>query len=132
MLKYIVLFLISFCASLALTPLVRLLALRIGAVDRPGARKIQTKPIPRLGGVGVVLSVVVAILSAFGLDQVSDSFIPIDQVTWAPVLLGGAIVFVAGVWDDIRPLSAGTKFVFQASAAGAAIWSGIRIEQIFF
>src|SRR5213083_2018929 len=131
MLKYIVLFLISFCAALALTPLVRLLALRIGAVDRPGERKIHTRPVPRLGGVGVVLAASLTAVLVVAMEDVGDGFIRIDLAAWTPLLLGGAIVFLAGVWDDIRPLSAGTKFLFQAAAAGVAVWLGVRIEQIF-
>src|SRR5437899_9046444 len=129
MLKYLVLFLISFGAALALTPLVRLLALRIGAVDRPGARKIQIKPIPRLGGVGVVMAAGLTVLLAHALEDVSDLFIPLDLAAWMPLLLGGSIVFLAGVWDDIRTLSPGVKFLFQAAAAAVAIWLGVRIEE---
>jgi UDP-GlcNAc:undecaprenyl-phosphate GlcNAc-1-phosphate transferase len=132
MLKYIVLFLISFCASLALTPFVRLLALRLGAMDRPGERKIHTQPVPRLGGVSVVLAASLTAVLAVAMEGVGDGYIQVDLAAWTPLLLGGAIVFLAGVWDDIRPLSAGTKFLFQAAAASVAIWFGIRIEQIFF
>jgi len=132
MLKYIVLFLISFGASLALTPLVRLLALRIGAVDRPGERKIHTRPVPRLGGVGVVLAASLTAVLAVAMEGVGDGFIRVDLAAWTPLLLGGAIVFLVGVWDDIRPLSAGTKFLFQAAAAGVAIWLGVRIDQVYF
>src|SRR5213594_881261 len=132
MFKYIVLFLISFCASLALTPLVRLLALRIGAVDRPGLRKIHTQPIPRLGGVSVVLAASLTAVLAVALEGVGDGFIRVNLAAWTPLLLGGAIVFLAGVWDDIRPLSAGTKFLFQSAAAGVAIWLGVRIDQVYF
>jgi UDP-GlcNAc:undecaprenyl-phosphate GlcNAc-1-phosphate transferase len=132
MLKYLVLLLTSFCLSLVLTPLVRLLALRIGAVDRPGARKIQTKPIPRLGGVGVAMAAGLTVLLAHALEGVDDLFIPVDLAAWTPMLLGGLIVFVGGVWDDIRPLSAGMKFLFQGVAAAIAIGLGVRIEELFF
>lgn len=130
MLQYLVLLLISFCASLALTPLVRALALRLGAVDQPGERKVHSEPIPRLGGVSVVLSALLALGAAMALGSLGDHFIPVNPYAWLPVMLGGAIVFLGGVWDDIRPLSAGTKFLFQTSAAGVAIWLGVRIEQV--
>jgi len=130
--KYFILGLIASFGALALTPLVRLLALRIGAVDRPGERKIHTEPIPRLGGVGVAMAAGLTVLLAHALEGVDDVFIPLDLAAWTPMLFGALIVFVGGVWDDIRPLSAGTKFLFQAAAAGVAIWSGIRIEQVFF
>ncbi len=132
MLKYLILFFFSFSGALVLTPLVRLLALRIGAVDRPGARKIQTKPIPRLGGVGVAMAAGLTVLLAHVLEGVDDVFIPVDLAAWTPMLLGGLIVFVGGVWDDIRTLSPGVKLLFQAAAAGVAIWFGVRIEELFF
>ena len=78
MLKYLVLFLISFSASMLLTPLVRLMALRLGALDRPGERKVHQEPIPRLGGVAVILSVLIGLAVAVGLGQLSEIFIPID------------------------------------------------------
>lgn len=132
MLKYLLLFFTSFCASLALTPAVRLLALGIGAVDKPGERKIHSEPMPRFGGVSVVLSAVLAFGIAAALGGLGDLFLPVDFAAWLPVLLGGAIVFLGGVWDDIRPLSAGTKVLFQTAAALTAIGLGVRIEQLYF
>src|SRR5437867_8226168 len=132
MIKYLLLFLVSCVLSLILTPLVRLLALRIGAVDRPGVRKIHTQPVARLGGVGVVLAASLTAVLAVALEGIGDGFIRVDLGAWTPLLLGGSIVFLAGVWDDIRPLSARTKFLFQAAAAGVAIWMGVRIDQVYF
>src|SRR2546422_10760350 len=132
MLKYPVLFALACTLSLVLTPIVRALALRIGAVDRPGQRKIHTRPIPRLGGVSVVLAASLTTVLAAAVEGVGDGFIRVDLTAWTPLLLGGSIVFLAGVWDDIRPLSAGTKFLLQAAAAGVAIWLGVRIDQVYF
>src|SRR5436309_5527942 len=104
MLKYIVLFLISFCASLTLTPLVRLLALRIGAVDRPGERKIHTRPVPRLGGVGVVLAGSLTTVLAVAMEGVGDGSIRVALGAWTPLLPVVDSVFLPGLWDDTRPL----------------------------
>ncbi|TKS58702.1 MAG: undecaprenyl-phosphate alpha-N-acetylglucosaminyl 1-phosphate transferase [Nitrospira sp.] len=132
MAKYLLLFAISFCVSLALTPLARALALRLGAVDLPSERKIHSEPIPRLGGVGVFLALVAGLLVADSLGGTGEWFIPLDVGALMPILSGSVIVFVAGVWDDIRPLSAGVKFLFQAAAAIVAIGLGVRIEEVFF
>jgi UDP-GlcNAc:undecaprenyl-phosphate GlcNAc-1-phosphate transferase len=40
------------------------------------------------------------------------------------------VVFFVGVWDDFRPVPAWVKFLFQAAAAGIAIWFGVRIEHV--
>ena len=54
----------------------------------------------------------------------------VDPGVWKPVSLGGAIVFLLGVWDDIRPVPAWVKFVVQGVAAGVAIWCGILVEHV--
>ncbi len=127
---YFLLVLVSFGASLALTPWVRLLAVRFGAVDRPGERKVHTVPIPRLGGVSIVLSTVVSGLVALGVRAVSDASSPIDVTAWGPLLVGGAVVFLIGLWDDIRPVPSWVKFLFQFAAAGVVVWFGIRIDRV--
>jgi UDP-GlcNAc:undecaprenyl-phosphate GlcNAc-1-phosphate transferase len=129
MLNYLILIFIAFCASLALTPVVRDLAWRVGAVDKPGGRKIHLAPVPRLGGVSVVLAVGLTILAGYGLERLNLG-ITLDIDLWSPIILGALIVFLVGVWDDLRPLPAWLKFFFQAAAAGIAIWGGIRIEYL--
>ncbi len=122
--------LIAAVLSCGLTPLVRSVARRVGAVDQPGGRKIHAVPTPRLGGVSVVVSGVLTILSVWGLEQVTSGVVQGDLGAWKPVFLGGAIVFLLGVWDDMRPLPAGVKFALQGVAAGVAIWGGILVEHV--
>jgi UDP-GlcNAc:undecaprenyl-phosphate/decaprenyl-phosphate GlcNAc-1-phosphate transferase len=130
MIKYVVLALVSFGASLLLTRLVRRFALRIGAVDQPGPRKVHAVPVPRLGGVSIFLSISLAIAASFGLEYLSGGSIPMDRKPWAPILCGATIVFLIGVWDDLRSLPAWFKFLFQALATGVFIWFGTYIESI--
>lgn len=132
MLTALVLFVISFLSSLALTPLVRVVAIRLGAVDRPGERKIHTGLIPRLGGLGVVLSAVLAFLAIYGVERVLGDVNRFDLEAWMPILAGGALVLFVGIWDDLRPVPPWVKFLFQATAAGVAIGFGIRIERVTF
>jgi len=130
MLKYVVLALISFGASLIVTRLVRAFALRIGAVDRPEERKIHAVPVPRLGGVGIFLSMSLAIVASFGLEYLGGESIPIDRKAWVPILCGATVVFLIGVWDDLRSLPAWFKCLFQALAASVFIWFELYIEPI--
>jgi UDP-GlcNAc:undecaprenyl-phosphate/decaprenyl-phosphate GlcNAc-1-phosphate transferase len=127
---YLFLVIIAFCASLILTPLVRSLAVRIGAIDRPGERKIHEVSMPRLGGVGIVGSAVFTGLTAVAVESWTGEVFLFNPEAWTPVALGGTIVFLAGVWDDLRTLPAWVKFLCQAMAAGIAIWFGIRVEQV--
>ena len=128
--KYFILAAISFLASLLLTPLVRTLAFRIGAVDSPGKRKVHRVPTPRLGGVAIVLSVSLSVAVFFASELLSTGVTPLRSEAWMPVLLGGALIFFIGVWDDIRPLRAWVKFLFQLAAALVAIYYGLYIKEI--
>jgi UDP-GlcNAc:undecaprenyl-phosphate/decaprenyl-phosphate GlcNAc-1-phosphate transferase len=129
---YLFLVIIPFCASLILTPLVRALAVRIGAIDQPGERKIHVVSMPRLGGMGVVGSAVLTGLTAVAVESWRGGVLTFNLEAWTPVFLGGTIVFLGGVWDDLRTLPAWVKFLFQAMAAGIAIWFGIQVERVSF
>jgi UDP-GlcNAc:undecaprenyl-phosphate GlcNAc-1-phosphate transferase len=132
MLNSVILPVFAFLGSLALTPLVRILAIRLGAVDQPGERKIHTGLIPRLGGLSVVMSAALAFLATYAIEEVAGRGGHIQPGVWLPVMVGGTLVLVVGVWDDLRPAPAWVKFLFQAAAAGVAMWLGIRIERISF
>jgi len=99
-------------------------------MDQPGERKIHAIPTPRLGGVSVVVSGLLTVLIVWALERVTGGGVRVELGVCTPVCLGGAIVFLLGVWDDIRPLPAGVKFVLQGVAAGAAIWCGILVEHV--
>ena len=130
MLGYLILFLTALGASLVFTPLVRRFALAIGAVDQPNQRKIHHTPIPRLGGVAIVLSGALAFLVLVQSDLFEPIFVASPLVNWWPLLLGGTLVFLIGVWDDLRTLRASIKFLFQGMAAGIAIWYLGPVEHI--
>ena len=110
--------------------MVRSLAIRIGAIDQPGERKIHTVSMPRLGGVGVVWSTVLTVLTALVVESLIGEVSTFNLKAWTPVFLGGTIVFLAGVWDDLRTIPVWVKFLCQAMAACIAILFGIRIDQI--
>ena len=57
---YLCLFCAALLASLATTPLARHIAVRVGAVDYPSARRINKKPIPRMGGIAIFCGIVAA------------------------------------------------------------------------
>ena len=52
--------------SYLLTPFAGRFAVLVGAVDMPGPRKVHQRPIPRLGGIAVVASIVIVVVAAFG------------------------------------------------------------------
>lgn len=95
--------------SLILTPLIKLLAFQIGAVDKPGARRINTKTMPTAGGLSIFLSFCIALLWEYN-DTLTFHYV------W-PMLLGGLIVVITGLLDDIFELSPMQKTIGLLIAA---------------
>ena len=108
---------IAFIVAYLLMPLVAKLAFRIGAIDRPSARKVQTKPMPRLGGTGIFVAFVIVVLATQDLNR-----------SLIGILLGAAVIFLVGVLDDIYRLSPWTKLAAQISAALIVVYFGVRVH----
>ncbi len=111
--------------SYLLTPVSRLLAVKLGAIDRPGPRKIHEAPIPRLGGLAVVsaMVLVLGLLCLFSFPLMQE--LPRDL--FAGLALGLLPILAVSIRDDIRPLGALPKLVAQFAGAGIAVWLGIRL-----
>ncbi|SDM54836.1 glycosyltransferase family 4 protein [Sediminibacillus halophilus] len=111
--------LLCFIISVAITPLVKRLAIRIGAVDQPNYRKIHSKLMPRLGGLAIFIS----FLIGFYL------FDPVSKYDW-PILVGAILITTIGFLDDLFELSAKVKFAVQLVAAGIVVFNGVQITFI--
>lgn len=128
--SYVLLFAVSLLLSLLLTPLVRRKALEWGAVDIPGGRRIHQRPTPRLGGIAVYLSFLLSLLlvPTFG-NMVTDTFHEsLPQLIG--LMLPATTIFLLGIYDDIRGLSAISKMAGQAMAAGMIYFLGFRIDML--
>lgn len=111
---------LSFLIALALTPVVRQLALHNNIVDVPKeARKIHSVPIPYLGGLAIFASFAVVTLI----------FVPLSRPL-AALLLGGTLLAVVGAVDDVRGLGAWTRLGWQLVAALIVLAGGIGIVSI--
>jgi len=117
--------LVAFAASLALTPLVREGVRRWGLVDQPDQiRKVHATPVPRLGGVAIILSYVFA-LAVLGPVSYGGEF----QFSWLAIA-AIAIVFATGFLDDLIGLKPWLKLGGQVTAALIAFLSGIQIHAV--
>src|ERR1051325_1542062 len=83
-------FLVAGVLALALVPLTKWLALRVGAIDYPSERKLHLAPTPKLGGLGILGGVAVAGLL----------FLPGDSESHA-ILIGAFAIAAVGVLDDL-------------------------------
>src|ERR671937_1549171 len=85
-----------------LTPAVGGMARLLGVVDRPDARRLNRRPVPRLGGLAIFLGIVVPSLAFLNLSGETRG-----------VLLGAAVATVVGAVDDFRGLSPSVKLAGQ-------------------
>lgn len=121
----------SFLFALVLTPLCRNVFRRCGIVDRPdGLRKIHREPVPRAGGIPILLSFVLAfavlLLSPFSAGGVIRESLPLA----AKLLPAAGIVFFTGLLDDIYRLKPWHKLLGQIGA-GAWAWAmGVSISGV--
>lgn len=123
-------FLIALAVSWWLTPEIRSRALKLGLVDKPGdERRIHTVAVPRLGGVGIYMSF---ILTMAALAIITGRFPQDARIVEGGlgIAVGGTIVFILGLIDDLESLPAKAKLVIQVLAAGAAYSLGVRIRAI--
>ena len=112
--------------ALMLTPLIGRISTVLGLVDAPGGRKVHLQSLPRLGGVAVIGSAMLAVL----LAGVFFPLTPDQSDAMRPFLLAGALIFLAGVIDDVRGLGPVPKLLFETAAAVVMMSSGLLIERV--
>lgn len=127
---YVTLFL-CFCASIFLTPLVKKIAFKIGATDKPNARKVHQKIMPRLGGLAIYISFILGILMVQPIGNIDlHLFIPNGNVHLA-LILGSLIIILTGAIDDVKEISPKVKLLGQILASLVIIIYGdIKVEFI--
>jgi len=119
-LKIVLTIVTSAAISCAVTPLIKMLARKVGAMDIPkDERRMHHTPIPRMGGSAIFLGFIVSFL-IFGGKMITSEM--------QGILLGAVIIIVLGILDDIMTLKALPKFAVQIIAAVVVVCHGCRIE----
>ncbi len=108
---YIVL--VTFLTSVVLVPFIKKAAEHANAMDIPNERSAHTVPTPRMGGL--------AIFGAFLLGYMLFARTSIQMVS---ILIGGIIIVLTGLFDDIKPMTARVKFMMQIIAACVVVFYG--------
>ena len=112
--------LVSFLASVIITPIVKKLAIHVGAMDVPNERKVHTKPMPRLGGLSIFLSFMLGYM-----------LYARESTMMLSVLIGSFFIILCGIFDDINPIKAKYKFIVQLiSAATVCIYGNLVLTEI--
>ncbi len=120
---------LSVLVSGAAIPIVRQAADRMGLMDRPSGRKVHCSPVPIVGGVGVFLALVcgAVVVAVANPDRVFPASRPIIALAGAALFL-----FLLGLWDDRRDLSARRKFAGQIGACSIAVLGGVVLTRVSF
>ncbi|WP_028479152.1 glycosyltransferase family 4 protein [Nocardia sp. CNY236] len=122
--ELLVVLLISAVVAFLATGCVRKLAVSFGAIAVPRDRDVHIEPIPRMGGVGIFVGVVAAVLFAHQLPALRNGFDYKPDIPVA-VLVASTLIVGVGIVDDRWGLDALTKFAGQVTAAGVMAAMGL-------
>ena len=111
---------VPFLFVLAIIPFIIKVANHVGAMDIPDARKVHSRAMPRLGGLGIYLGFLIGYV-LFGTMSVKMN----------SILIGSFIIILTGIVDDIKPIPAKVKFLFQVIAAViVAVYGDILLSEL--
>lgn len=112
-------FFLSFFSVVFLTPIVKILAKKINATDKPSERKVHQKEMPRLGGIAIY----------FGFLTGLTFFQPYNEHLMS-ILVGSLVIVILGICDDLYQVSAKWKLLIQIIASLIVVVDGIYVEFI--
>ena len=104
---------VAMSISMALIPIFIKYASQLGMIDLPDPRKIHLVPIPRVGGIGIVIGALLPIAIWLSPNDIVISY-----------LLGSLVLLVFGVWDDAKELGHYVKFIGQFVAVFLVVYYG--------
>lgn len=119
-------FIVALALGLVLTPLAIRLGLRLGITDKPAAeagadvggrrRRVNRSVTPRTGGIAIIVAFMVAVLL---FDSLTTQL--------KGILIGGSIIFIGMLLDDMFDIPAVLKLLIQSVAAVVVIACGVRV-----
>ena len=120
MFAYAFTFLVALAVTFVLTPVVKNFAIRIGAVDKPDARKVHHGLIPRLGGRAIYAGFMVSVIATIGFTY-----------EMVGIMVGATFLIAVGIADDVYSLPPKVKLLGQIIAAAIpVVIFNINIEWI--
>lgn len=118
--SYYIAFFTALVISFILTPIVRKLAIRVGAFDIPkDDRRVHSEPMPYLGGLAIYISTIACL----------TVFMPLNKTNIC-IMIGSTIIVLIGLLDDMKDISPKLKLAAQILAAVIAVYGGVRIHFI--
>jgi len=127
---YLLVYLGSMLLAILTTPIVICIARWLNIVDAPDLRKVHIRPIPRIGGVAIFVSMMGLVVPILFFPALIDGRFFAVRSKVIVLLLASAFMFLVGLADDIWTLRVRTKLLAQLVAAIFVCWAGIRIDSI--
>lgn len=127
---YFFTYLCSLLLAVITTPIIIWIAHKYNLTDKVNARKVHSKPIPRIGGLVVFISTNLLMILVLQLDNRIGQIFRSMQIQIISLLVCSSFIFAVGLIDDLHPMRAKSKLLAQLIAAIALTLVGIRIETI--
>ncbi len=120
--KIITIVLVSFIISAFLVPIIKKVALHIGAVDEPNERRVNKVPMPTLGGVAIFLSFLFSYM--FFADKSNQML---------SILIASFLIILIGIFDSVKPIKARYQLFVQIIASVIVVcYGGLVLRNISF
>ena len=127
-------FLLAFITSFVMVPYTIKLAKKVGAIDYPSDRRVNKRPVPRIGGIAVIAGFLVSAIYLIITMAIEGNLDLNGQENYKMKLLGfllGIIVLsIFAYADDVKTLKPWQKLIGQVLAALIVYFFGIRIDTI--
>ncbi len=130
----LLIFMISFIATLAFVPLAKRLAVRCSALDKPNARKVHVRPIPLWGGLGIYCGFMLTLVLAFHFygGILEQSLAPRTLTHLKGLIIASFGILVVGLIDDRWGMPAKVKLACQLLMGAILIGCDIKIDYLTF
>lgn len=134
---FLLIFVIAFVATALFVPVVRSFAQKYGIVDEPGPRRVNRRPVPRMGGIAMFGGMIVAVLFEYVLERlgVFSGHLYLDghiDPKVVGIVAGLTVIVIVGVIDDVRTLKPLSKFIGQVIAACVITGTGTMLHTFHF
>ena len=110
---YFLMAIMAMAVCMAIIPIMIRIAPYIGMVDSPDSRKVHSVAIPRSGGIGIVVGILIPLIIWLDHSPFSISLI-----------LGCLVLLIFGAWDDAKNIRPMFKFIGQFIAAILVVYYG--------
>src|SRR5689334_8573989 len=118
---YVYVFYTAFAVAFVLTPLMRVVAMHFGIIDRPdNVRKMHSQPVAYLGGIAVFMGWLAGLTASqfLSLHRSEVGWPTGYPIVKFSIVLGGLLIVILGLWDDTVTIKPRVKIFGQIAAAG--------------